>query len=103
MGERGDEGTAPTRMAWGRIGLGVIGAAAGGVVLLSLGPPPGPGSHGALYLVAGACAILAGMLISVMVLQGEPSRVWPGSWRVASIERRGIRNALNRTAMLMWV
>lgn len=91
------------RPAWRRIGLGLAGALllAG---LLWIGPPSTvEKSDWALRMLATALSILAGILLAVITLLGDPRSLYPGSWRVASAHRRQIRRALNRFAMLFWL
>lgn len=88
------------RLAWGRIAFILAGVGLF-VVLLRLGPPPaGQNSDFALRILANALSILAGFLIAVIVMLGDPRSLYRGSWRIASAHRREIRRALNRTAYL---
>ena len=89
--------------AWRRLGLGLAGVLllAG---LLYIGPSSTEGkSDWALRILATALSILAGILLAVITLLGDPRSLYPGSWRVASAHRRQIRRALNRFAMLFWL
>lgn len=85
--------------AWGRLALGVA-----GVMLLAyllyLGPADHPTSDVALIILGTALSILAGILLAIITMLGNPRSLYPGSWRVASAHRREIRYALNRSAML---
>ena len=87
------------RPAWGRLALGIA-----GVMLLAyllyLGPAAHPTSDVALTILATALSILAGILLAIITMLGNPRNLYPGSWRVASAHRRQIRYALNRSAIL---
>lgn len=88
------------RFAWGRIAFILAGFVLF-VVLLCFGPPPaGQSSDFALRMLANALSILAGFLIAVIVMLGDPRSLYRGNWRIASAHRREIRRALNRTAYL---
>ena len=88
------------RFAWGRIAFILAGVGLF-VILLRLGPPPvGQSSDPALRMLANALSILAGFLIAVIVMLGDPRSLYRGNWRIASAHRREIRRALNRTAYL---
>ena len=88
------------RFAWGRITFILAGVVLF-VVLLYIGPPPvGQNSDFALRMLANALSILAGFLIAVIVMLGDPRSLYRGNWRIASAHQREIRHALNRTALL---
>ena len=85
------------RVAFGFAGLLLF------LALMYLGPtPPGKGDL-ALRILATALSILAGILLAVITLLGDPRSLYPGNWRVASAHRRQIRVALNRAAALFWM
>lgn len=90
-------------MAWGRLVFilaGLIPAAA----LLWFGPTFDNNESGvALRILATVLSILAGFLMAVITMLGDPRAVYYGSWRVASAHRRQIRNALRRFTMLFYV
>lgn len=89
--------------AVGRIALGATGVLLL-AALLYLGPPAtGEKSDWALGILATALSILAGILIAVITMLGDPRRLYPGNWRIASAHRREIGRALNRFAMLFWL
>ena len=91
------------RPALGRIALGVAGVLLL-AVLLYVGPAAtGEKSDWALGILATALSILAGILIAVITMLGDPRRLYPGNWRIASAHRREIGQALNRFAMLFWL
>ena len=91
------------RPAWKRIGFGLAGALLL-AAFLYVGPSSTEGkSDWALGILATALSILAGILLAVITLLGDPRSLYPGSWRVASAHRRQIRNALNRFALLFWL
>ena len=86
-----------------RIGLGVA-----GLLLLAAFLYIGPSStqeksDWALRILATALSILAGILLAVITMVGDPRSLYPGNWRVASIQRREICSALDRFVMLFWL
>ena len=85
------------RIALGLAGVGLL------VALLYVGPSATATSDTALTILATALSILAGILLAIITMLGDPRSLYPGSWRVASGHRRQIRHALNRAAMLFWV
>ena len=86
----------------GRVVLGLVGVGLF-VALLYVGPSAKGTSDTALTILATALSILAGILLAIITMLGDPRSLYPGSWRVASGHRRQIRHALNRAAMLFWV
>ena len=79
------------RPAWGRIGLGLLGLVVL-AVLIYMGPAPTPGkSDWALRMLATALSILAGILLAVITLLGDPGGLYLGNWRVARSHRRDIQ------------
>jgi len=82
------------RIAFGLAGVGLL------VGLLYLGPPEKDTSDTALTILATALSILAGILLAIITMLGDPRSLYAGSWRVASAHRRQIRRALDRSAML---
>ena len=87
---------------WGRFALGAAGVGLL-AVLLYLGPSASSTTDTALRILATALSILAGILLAIITMLGDPRSLYPGSWRVASVHRRQIRHALNRSAMLFWL
>lgn len=85
------------RVALGLAGVGLF------AVLLYLGPSAKATSDTALTILATALSILAGILLAIITMLGDPRSLYPGSWRVASAHRRQIRHALNRSAMMFWI
>ena len=64
--------------------------------------PPQPVDM-ALRILATALSVIAGILLAIITMMGDPRSLYPGSWRVASAHRREIRYALTRAAMLFWL
>ena len=54
-------------------------------------------------MLANALSILAGFLIAVIVMLGDPRSLYRGNWRIASAHQREIRHALNRAALLFCI
>ena len=89
--------------AWGRIGLGLLGIVVF-AVLIYIGPASTSGkSDWALRILATALSILAGILLAVITLLGDPRGLYLGNWRVANSHRRDIRHTLNRFMLLFWL
>lgn len=86
----------------GRVVLGLVGVGLF-VALLYVGPSAKATSDTALTILATALSILAGILLAIITMLGDPRSLYPGSWRVASGHRRQIRHALTRAAILFWV
>lgn len=85
-----------------RITFLVVGVVLG--VLVFIFVDPGSSLNGrALAMIVTAFSILAGIMIAVIALLGDPAAVYRGSWRVASAHRRQIRHRLYRYAILFYV
>ena len=48
-------------------------------------------NHGSISLLVTAFSILAGIMIAVITMLGDPANLYRGSWRMASAHRREIR------------
>ena len=87
---------------WGRlvfILVGIVPAA----FLLWLGPALNDETTGTtLRILTTVFSILAGFLMAVITMLGDPRGVYTGSWRIASAHRRQIKNALQRFIMLFY-
>ena len=87
---------------WRRLAL-ILGGIVPAAFLLWLGPAFSEGATSAtLGILATVFAILAGFLMAVITMLGDPRSVFVGSWRTASAHRRQIRNALKRFIMLFY-
>jgi len=72
-------------------------------VLLYLGPPvSGEKSDLALRMMATALSIIAGMLLAVMILRGEPESLYPGDSNLAKSQKVRIIGSLDRYVILFW-
>jgi len=87
---------------WRRIFFLSVGFVAIGLTLW-LGEPLTSGNVEALRILVTAFSILAGVLIAIIALLGNPVGLYGGSWRVASAHRRQIRRRLYRYALLFYV
>ena len=65
--------------------------------------PYAEGNVEALRILVTAFSILAGFLIAIITMAGDPKMLYPGSWKVASAHRRQIKRALNRYRWLFYV
>lgn len=96
------------RISWIRLAH-----ALSGIVVIALfiavGPPCDSdgaaleASNTALRLLATVLSILAGFLMAVIAILGDPRSLFTGSWRVASAHARQIRRVLNRSVLLFYV
>lgn len=91
-----------SQIEWGRVVLGVAGLLLF-AYLLSFGPLAEGASDLALRILSLALSILAGILLAIMTMLGDPRILYPGSWRVASAHQRQIRRALDRSVWLFRV
>lgn len=90
-------------VAWGRIGLLLLGTLPG-LVLLVVGPLPDAVSNAdALRIAATVLSILTGFLIATVTLAGDPKSLLPGSWRLASAHRDEVKRLLDRFSTLFYV
>lgn len=96
------------KVSWARvthllIGLGVIGW------FIWTGPPSETdaaaleATNTALRLLATVLSILAGFLMAVIAILGDPRSLFAGSWRIASAHARHIRRVLDRSILLFYV
>lgn len=60
------------------------------------GQPLIHGNKEALNVIVTVYSIFAGFLVAVMAIMGDPGLMLPGSWRIASIQRKEIRRRLHR-------
>ena len=95
-------GAMTRNLAWGRLALFAIGIWVI-VGLLAVGPLPMAASASALNVLATVLSILAGFLIAVITMMGDPSGLLEGNWRIASVHRREIRRSLNRFSGLFYL
>lgn len=93
-------------ISWARVlhlcvGLGAIG------FFVWIGPPDDSASPTAtdmaLRLLVTILSILAGFLLAVIAILGDPRSLFSGSWRVASAHARQIRRVLDRSVLLFYV
>ena len=90
-------------VSWGRVVFLLLGIVAGGALAV-FGPLPDQDSNtAALRILATVLAILAGFLIAIITMLGDPQSLYRGSWRVASAHRRQIGRALLRFTLLFYV
>ena len=95
------------RTSWARVihlllGLGAIG-------WFVWTGPPGDSDMGleatntALRLLATVLSILAGFLMAVIAILGDPRSLFTGNWRIASAHARHIKRVLDRSIWLFYV
>ena len=90
-----------TEVAWGRVALLAIGLSAI-MGLFALGPLPVAASASAVTVLATVLSILAGFLIAIITMLGDPRSLLAGSWRIASVHRREVRRSLNLFSWLFY-
>ena len=73
------------------------------IVTLFLPLPYAGGNVEAFRILVTAFSILAGFLIAIITMAGDPKMLYPGTWKVASAHRREIRRALTRYQCLFYV
>ena len=75
------------------------------VILLTLvfGESLTRGNKDALNIMVTVFSILAGIMIAVITVLGDPSALYGGSWRIANAHHREIRRRLGRLALLFYV
>lgn len=95
-------------ISWARVahffsGMGVF------AIFVWIGPPCDAegvaleASNTALRLLATVLSILAGFLMAVIAILGDPRGLFTGSWRVASAHARQIKKVLDRSVLLFYV
>ena len=85
-----------------RTGLVLVGLLAA-VSTLLFGRSLTEGNIEALRILVTVFSILAGILIAVITMLGDPRALYPGSWRIASAHRRNLRRVLSRYQCLFYV
>ena len=90
------------KIAYGRVVLLLLGVAVFAAVLWRGGSVT-DGNTEALRILVTSFSVLAGMLIAIITVLGDPQALYPGSWRIASAHRRRIRYALFRYELLFYV
>lgn len=88
-------------IAYGRLLLILAGIVVAVAVFWGLTPDMESSSQARETLVR-TFSILGGIVIAIITLLGDSSRIYAGSWRVASAHRRELRRALVRNAMLFY-
>ncbi len=83
--------------------LFLVGGALVFVAVLIFGGPITNGSQEALRLLVMTISILAGFLIAIITLSGDPQMLYLGSWRIASLHATEIGRALSRYRMLFYI
>lgn len=94
--------TAPKHIDYGRIAVLLAGATTCGVTL-ACGDQFTEDNPDALRILIMVFSIMAGILIAIITLIGDPDSLYGGSWRIASIHRRQILRRLRRYQILFYV
>lgn len=85
-----------------RIGLLLI-CAIIALVGCNIGQPLIHGNKEAINVIVTVFSILAGFLVAITTIMGDPSILLPGSWRIAEQQRSSIENKLNRQQLLFYL
>lgn len=78
-----------------KVGVGLA-AVAAGLTAGTFGPPLIHGNDQAINVIVTVFSILAGFLIAIIAIVGDPSLMPPGSWRLAELQRPAINARLLR-------
>ena len=74
------------------------------VLLTRIGPPPvGTETTTALRIMTTIIAILAGFLMGVITMLGDPRGIFRGNWRIASAHGREIKGSLVRLLIFLYM
>lgn len=86
---------------------GLIAFVVAGLILLTgllyLGPPENGTNGPALQMLGHALSILAGILLAIITMMGDPRNLYRGSWQIASMHRHQIRRVLDRSLLFFWL
>ena len=67
------------------------------------GQPLIHGNDQAAQVIVTVFTVLAGFLVAIISIMGDPSVLLPGSWRIASKQRSAMRRRLQRQRLLFYV
>lgn len=87
---------------WASVIVGII-AVILGVVMAILGQPLIHGNSDAVNIVITVFSILAGFLVAIVTVLGDPTALLPGSHRVITKQRRMIRRQLAKKHGLFYI
>lgn len=91
-----------SQIAWTRIFFGAL--AIGVSVLCAIyGQPLLHGKENAIETIVTVFSILAGFLVAITSIMGDPSLLLPGSWRIAEAQRKEINKKLIRQQTLFLI
>lgn len=80
---------------WSKIRLGAL-AIVLGLLSSYFGQPLVHGNEQAINLIVTVFSVLAGFLVAVIAIVGDPVLLPPGTWRAAEMEREKLNNRLIR-------
>ena len=89
-------------IAYGRVALLLVGLVTGLAIFFLFGTYI-DGNIDAFKILITTFSILAGFLITIITITGDPRSLYAGSWRTASMHRREIHRALVRYKWLFYV
>ena len=75
----------------------------GGCISGALGQPLIHGNEAAINVIVTVFSILAGFLVAITTILGDPSALLPGSWRIAAKQRTAIHSKLLRQKWLFYI
>ncbi len=83
------------KVAWGRVFRGGV-AVCVGTAAAYYGQPLIHGNSQAINIIVTVFSVLAGFLVAVIAIVGDPALLPPGSWRAAEMERSKLNGRLGR-------
>lgn len=90
------------KLDWKRAVLLGVGAVAG-IATGVYGQTLIHGNVQATQIIVTVFTVLAGFLVAIITIMGDPSAFLPGSWRIASKQRLAMRRRLRRQKLLFYV
>jgi len=82
-------------LAWSRVGLAAL-ATALGAAAAYFGQPLIHDNDQAIDVIVTVFSVLAGFLVAIIAIVGDPVLLPPGTWRTAEVERAKLRQRLIR-------
>jgi len=80
----------------------LFGSVIAGVAVVILGEGVAGGNAGTKQMVVTALSILAGILLAIIAVAGDPALLYPGSHRIASAHQKQIKAVLKRYKCLFY-
>ena len=90
------------RVAWGRVSLLTV-AAGFAIATYKYASPAAVASKESLGILVTTFSVLAGILVAVYTVLGDPQALYPGTWRTASLHKKEVLRALARYDLLFYL